>query len=568
MIARSRRVAILAAVLSLVGASACRRARAGRPTRSTTPSTAHWSPTTPTPWSGAASAGPQAFARVLTGFNYHGPDGQVVGDRDFGTISVVGRAPLVLDYQISDDAVYSDGKPITCDDMVLAWAAQSGRFPGFDAANRAGYGDVADVDCAPGQKKARVSFAQDRGFVDFGQLFAATSMMPSHVIADELGAGDGGVTAALQAGDLPTIDRIAQLWNTTWNLSPGPRSEALPVVGALQAELGQRRRRGRAGRQRQVVGRQARHRQDHRVAARRRRPGPGERGRLRRRRHRGGIVGHAEPARRLRAHRHPVGGHRTADLRAERAAGRPGGAARGRAVHAARRDRPERRGADRQQPARIRPPRTRSPPPRARPRAASSARRQPRRGARRHRRQAADRAHRLPEPERATGRHGRHDRQGLRAGGHHGAGRRVGRRSAHSRCGDNQIDVLLASTGGATGSGSTGSSAMDAYDLFSGNGNNLSGYANEQVDGVIGALAVTADPKELARLLGEGAPVLWGDMPTLPLYRQQRTLLTSTKMTRGEQQSDAMGCRVEHGPLGADDDERRSDDRHRPTSRR
>src|ERR1700750_1062229 len=136
---------------------------------------------------GAASGGPQAFARVLTGFNYHGPDGQVVGGRDFGHVLVLGRAPLVLDYQIYDNAVYSDGKPITCDDMVLAWAAQSGRFPAFDAASRAGYGDIAAVDCAPGQKKARVSFVQDRSFVDYGQLFAATSLMPSHVIADELG---------------------------------------------------------------------------------------------------------------------------------------------------------------------------------------------------------------------------------------------------------------------------------------------------------------------------------------------------------------------------------------------
>ena len=136
---------------------------------------------------GAASSGPQAFARVLTGFNYHGPDGQIVGDHDFGSISVVGRAPLVLDYVISDKAVYSDGKPVTCDDMVLAWASQSGRFPGFDAANQAGYSEIATVDCAPGQKQARVSFAADRAFVDFGQLFAATSMMPSHVISDELG---------------------------------------------------------------------------------------------------------------------------------------------------------------------------------------------------------------------------------------------------------------------------------------------------------------------------------------------------------------------------------------------
>jgi peptide/nickel transport system substrate-binding protein len=95
---------------------------------------------------------------------------------------------------------------------------------------------------------------------------------------------------------------------------------------------------------------------------------------------------------------------------------------------------------------------------------------------------------------------------------------------------DNKIDVLIASTGGSTGSGSTGSSAMDAYDLHSGNGNNLSGYANERVDGIIASIAVTADPKEVSRLLGEGGTILWGDVPTLPLYRQQRTLLTSKKM--------------------------------------
>src|SRR6201991_248800 len=180
---------VAAAVLSLVGAlslSACSGSAADSIDYAIDGTLVSYNTNTV---AGAASGGPQAFARVLTGFNYHGPDGQVVGDRDFGTVLVVGRAPLILDYQISDNAVFSDGKPITCDDMVLAWAAQSGRFPGFDAASRAGYGDVASVDCAPGQKKARVSFAQDRGFVDFGQLFAATSMMPAHVIADELGLG-------------------------------------------------------------------------------------------------------------------------------------------------------------------------------------------------------------------------------------------------------------------------------------------------------------------------------------------------------------------------------------------
>ena len=56
---------------------------------------------------------------------------------------------------------------------------------------------------------------------------------------------------------------------------------------------------------------------------------------------------------------------------------------------------------------------------------------------------------------------------------------------------------------GPPAAGRRGSSAMDAYDLHSGNGNNLSGYANPQVDGIIGALAVSADPAERVRLLAE-----------------------------------------------------------------
>lgn len=229
--ARPRRAAVLAVVTCLVGVLAlagCSRGPADEIDYAVDGPLVTYNVNTVV---GAASAGPQAFARVLTGFDYHGPEGQVVGDHDFGTIAVVGRAPLVLDYQISDAAVYSDGKPVTCDDMVLAWAAQSGRFPGFDAASRAGYGDVASVDCAPGQKKARVSFAQDRGFVDFGQLFAATAIMPSHVIADELGAGDAAVTVALQASDLPTVAKIAQLWNTTWNLTPNVDLKRFPSSG-------------------------------------------------------------------------------------------------------------------------------------------------------------------------------------------------------------------------------------------------------------------------------------------------------------------------------------------------
>ncbi|KAA1246168.1 hypothetical protein F0Q45_23575 [Mycobacterium simiae] len=479
--------------------------------------------------SGAASAGAQAFARVLTGFGYHGPDGQVVADHDFGTISVVGGSPLVLDYQIADNAVYSDGKPVTCDDLVLTWAAQSGRFPGFDAATQAGYLDIANIECTAGQKKARVSFIPDRGVVDYTQLFTATSLMPSHVIADQLNVD---VTAALLSNDASLVEQIARLWNTTWDLkrglkpdevfkrfpSSGPyKIESVLDGGAVVLVANDRWWGAKAITKRVTVWPQGADIQDRvnnrnvdvvDVAA-------GSSGAL------------ATPDNYQRIDS-PSGGIEQlifapqgslADIRARRALAlcTPREAiARDAGVPVAN--------------SRLSP---------ATEDAVAEA-------------DGATQASQFNKGDPAAAR----DALGgaplaVRIGYHRPNARLaaiVGAIAASCAPAgitvsdvsldtpgplavrDGKIDVLLASTGGATGSGSTGSSAMDAYCLHSGNGNNLSGYANPQVDGIIGALAVSADPAERVRLLADGAPVLWGEMPTLPLYRQQRTLLMSKKM--------------------------------------
>ena len=67
-----------------------------------------------------------------------------------------------------------------------------------------------------------MSFEPDRNVVDYNQLFAATTMMPSHVIADELGID---VTGALMRNDLPVIGRIARL------VSLGPEARPPSVLG-------------------------------------------------------------------------------------------------------------------------------------------------------------------------------------------------------------------------------------------------------------------------------------------------------------------------------------------------
>jgi len=474
---------------------------------------------------GAASAGAQAFARTLIGFGYHGPDGQVVADHDFGTVSVVGGAPLVLDYQIADNAVYSDGKPVTCDDLVLTWAAQSGKFPAFEANTQAGYVDIANVECIPGQRKARVSFVPDRSVVDYAQLFSATSLMPSHVIADMLKVD---VTAALLGNKIQLVSEIAKLWNTVWDLKPGVDLKRFPSSGPYKIES--------------VLS--------------------------------GGTVvlaandrwwGPKPVTKRITVR--PQGSdiqdrvnNRNVDV-VDVSAGSSGSLAT--PDNYERVDYPS---AGIQQLIFA----MQGPLALARERRAfalctprdviakdagvpiANSRLAP----------ASDDAVAQGDGTAQAGQFSKADPAAAR-GALNGAplALRVGYQGPNARLAtsvgaiakscapagitvtavtldvpgpqalrEGKVDVLLASTGGATGSGSTGASAVDAYTLHSGNGNNLSGYANPQVDGNISALAVSADPAERVRLLAESAPILWGDMPTLPLYRQQRTLLMSKKM--------------------------------------
>ncbi|WP_420108826.1 ABC transporter substrate-binding protein [Mycolicibacter arupensis] len=476
---------------------------------------------------GAASAGPQAFSRTLTGFGYHGPDGQIVTDHDFGSISVVGRAPLVLDYQIADAAVYSDGKPITCDDLVLAWAAQSGRFAGFDAASRAGYLDIENIECEPGAKKARVSFFPDRNIVDYEELFSATSMMPSHVLSDKLGVNTTEVLLGKLGPAEESIAKIAQAWNTTWQLdrgvdlrhfpSSGPyRIDSVLEGGAVVLVANDLWWGAKPVTKRITVWPQTADIAD-RVSKR--------------------VIEVVDVATGSAGSLNTPDDYQSSDSPSggiEQLIFAPAGPLS---------ETPARRAVALCTPRDIIARDAGVPVVNSRLNTAID--------------DAFDQAENVPE----AGQFARADPDAARdALGGKPLTVRIGYRGPNTRLAavvgaitgscapagitvvevasdsvgplalrDGQIDVLLASTGGSTGSGSSGSSSVDAYELFSGNGNNLSGYHNDQIDGIISALAVTADPAEMVRLLGESAPVLWADMPTLPLYRQQRTLLSSKK---------------------------------------
>ncbi|OZC99620.1 peptide-binding protein [Rhodococcus sp. 06-235-1A] len=188
---------------------------------------------------GAASGARQAFTRVQVGFSYLGPEGDALSDNDIGTVTVVPGDTLSLQYSIAPAATYSDGAPMACDDLVLAWAANSGRFatdrPMFDAASTAGYSDIQRIDCVPGAKEATVVFAPGRSYLNWRALFGATDLLPAHVAARA--AGVPNVVDPILAEDEGVVGRIAEFWNTGWTLTPGSiDTSLLPSAGPYRID--------------------------------------------------------------------------------------------------------------------------------------------------------------------------------------------------------------------------------------------------------------------------------------------------------------------------------------------
>ncbi len=185
--------------------------------------------------SGNADGALMVTGRLLPGFSLLGAAGQVIPDRDVGSVTRLDGDRLTLRYEFVPEAVFSDGVALDCDDLLLAWAAMSGRFRGFTPATTAGYRDIDSVECAAGERTATVTFKPGRDYRDWASLFGAGTMLPAHVVAHDAGIAD--VIDPIRAGNDAVIARIAKAWNEGFPLVPGPVDEArLPSSGPYRVD--------------------------------------------------------------------------------------------------------------------------------------------------------------------------------------------------------------------------------------------------------------------------------------------------------------------------------------------
>ncbi len=176
-----------------------------------------------------ATANTVVLNKVLSQFWDYDEEGGVRPTEEFGTFEKVKDDPLTVKYTINDKAVWSDGEPIDCDDMVLNWVSQSNKYmsetakdeegkplPMFPAAGTAGYDVMNMPECADGDKEITVTYAKP--FADWQAMFGQF-ILPAHVV--EKGAGVEDVIKAVKDEDKASLQKLGDYWNTAWVLTAG-----------------------------------------------------------------------------------------------------------------------------------------------------------------------------------------------------------------------------------------------------------------------------------------------------------------------------------------------------------
>ncbi|HEY6795824.1 MAG TPA: ABC transporter family substrate-binding protein [Kineosporiaceae bacterium] len=173
---------------------------------------------------------------VLSGFWEFRPDGSLQPNTDFGTYVKVKDNPLTVKYSINPGAVWSDGKPIDCDDIVLAWLAHSGvtGATGFSAARTVGYDQQDRPACTAGSREVTVTYRTR--FADWAAMYGPGEIMPAHIVEQRAGMTRTFVDYAATPTS-PDLAKAVNFYDKGWALTPGQlRKDIIPSSGPYQLD--------------------------------------------------------------------------------------------------------------------------------------------------------------------------------------------------------------------------------------------------------------------------------------------------------------------------------------------
>ena len=206
--------------------------------------------------SGNATANAVILYMTQDWFNYYDDQQNLLKNEKFGKYELVSQDPLVVKYTLNKDITWSDGVKVDDADLLLHWGALSGNLNDPDAdpqydeetgviiPSDAVYfdsvaigGGIEQITQQPetGDDFRSVTLKYDQVLVDWELIFSG-NMMPAHVVGTlALGIDDpqkakDAVVAAITDKDQVALVKIANVWNTSFDLTAMPEDPSL-VIG-------------------------------------------------------------------------------------------------------------------------------------------------------------------------------------------------------------------------------------------------------------------------------------------------------------------------------------------------
>ena len=165
---------------------------------------------------GATDLAELLSVRLYPGVYVPGPSGQMIPNTDLVTTQVLPSDQRRVIYTLSDEAVFSDGTPVTCSDYLLTFTA--GQYPGIFGSHMPLFDDTEDLSCTPGAKEFTLTFKEKRG-ARWRGLFEAGTVLPAHAVASKLGKSVEELDDDLRSDDFSRLKPVAEVWRDGFNLA-------------------------------------------------------------------------------------------------------------------------------------------------------------------------------------------------------------------------------------------------------------------------------------------------------------------------------------------------------------
>ncbi|MFV0430209.1 MAG: ABC transporter substrate-binding protein [Arachnia sp.] len=186
--------------------------------------------------------------QMFSNFWYYGTDGTICENTEFGTFELIAEDPLEISYTIAEDAVWSDGTPVTINDFLLAWAAQNPEFlvPGYasgenpDATPLFDHVAVTWAEKVPDGPQGEVGAKEF--FMTFDGVYPDYALLvdppfPAHVVAAASGLEPDALAQAILDQDAETVAKVADFWNTGWVFNPGELPDVAQIPSSSRYKV-------------------------------------------------------------------------------------------------------------------------------------------------------------------------------------------------------------------------------------------------------------------------------------------------------------------------------------------